>query len=215
MGSKKSAPILDVQKMVGPPHSGDGVNRTFPPIELVAHHEAGHGVVHVAQGHEVRSVQIDPDTKSGKCSPGPFSIDNPKLRWPAEVLLCLGGPLAAAKYSGSRMSLDDFINGGDKKQIRNAVGMYYYLCENHAEPPDPLNTTFYKAQLIIAENLVEQNWCSIQAVAAELLLYEIVPKHVIERIYNAHSPQCQVTPVPVLRPQISLMTPWQPLLLGC
>ena len=160
-------------------------------LRMLSHHEAGHAVLGILNGWDVRAVQIDPTSLSGGVHPGRM------LRGDADIItaklqLSLGGPLAGARFEDELFQrertgalkhitmLSRPQNSGDMESVLRLAEMLQI--RDDEQTGDPLTGKTFLEQLQIAEAAVYARWPAIQQVAALLMTCEALSGSNVRRI---------------------------------
>jgi hypothetical protein len=140
-------------------------------IEIVAHHEAGHVLSYLQQGHPFEYVSLVP----GDGHHGHVYAEAVEMPEHAYILTCLAGPAAEALALG--MDHSDAVE-------------YLNDCYGASAIDGMTHGDFYEAGpnclafIDVAVTLAESNWPTIQKIAAHLLKADITPYAELEQFCN-------------------------------
>ena len=147
---------------------------------LTAFHEAGHAVVAIAVGRNVKQVSIIAGgNKLGVCkmSKGRVKASNDVLE--AELLILLAGMAAEARISGQ------YNVGGAAQDLRDAERLATMRAGNPRQTEKTMRRALDKVQNMISK---PGNWTAIKTIAKALLESESISGREANHHYNlAHA----------------------------
>ena len=151
--------------------------------EIVAYHEAGHALMAVLLGGEVRLVTIEPDSDEGSDRQGDTQVAWPRSRMTPRkfaeisVQVSLAGPVAEMLYTGEPYHPGLIAEWAADWQEAWAAAMALY-------PDQRKLLTYLEQESISLYHRLKQDaaWAALAAIADHLLAHETLEGEQVEEI---------------------------------
>jgi hypothetical protein len=145
---------------------------------IAAFHESGHGVVAFHHGRAIRRITVGGDGNGGvicaelsRAARWRFSRRDWRTHVEAEIMICLSGPIAEQKFSGTC----------DLKESEVDFRMARAWLKDLDHPAS------LRQLEAITRKLIDENWGAVSRVAARLIRHGLMSGKEVEAICRAHT----------------------------